>query len=154
MGFQKEVRADMGVANPGDIVEAHGSHLLLQQMITEDDKCEVGGFVRAGTKPGGCINAAGTSEIIGIIVNDKYYDSSTEGVTLPQGTPVSVAVFGVIAVTNTYSASATFMDDVYVKESDGTLVFNNTGTAPEGATKTHWKVKQGCQKGEIAFVVR
>lgn len=153
MGFQREVRADMGVANPGDIVEAHGSHLLLQQMITEDDKCQVGGFVRAGTTATGCVNAAGSNEVIGIIVNDKFYDGSNEGVTLPKGTPVSVAVFGVIAVTNTYSASATFMDDVYVKESDGTLIFNSTGSA-DGATKTHWKVKQGCEPGEIAFVAR
>lgn len=154
MGFQREIKATMGVANPGDIVEAINTHSLMQQMVTEDNKCKVGSFVRKGTKVDGCINAAGTSGVIGIIVNDKYYNGADEGVTLPAGTPVTVAVFGVIAVTNT-STAATFQDKVYIKESDGSLVFASaTASGTVGNTDTGWNVKQGCKPGEIAFVVR
>lgn len=155
MGFQREIKATMGVANPGDIVEAINTHSLMQQMVTEDNKCKVGSFVRKGTKVDGCINAAGTSGVIGIIVNDKYYNGADEGVTLPAGTPVTVAVFGVIAITNTSTAAATFQDKVYIKESDGSLVFASaTASGTVGNTDTGWNVKQGCKPGEIAFVVR
>ena len=155
MGFQKEIKATMGVANPGDIVEAINSHSLMHQMITEDNECKVGSFVRKGSSVNGCVNAAGTSDVIGIIVNDKYYTSSDEGVTLPAGTSVTVAVFGVIAVTNTFTAAATFNDKVYVKESDGTLVFAPfTASGTVGNTDTGWNVKQGCEPGDIAFLVK
>ena len=155
MGFQREIKATMGVANPGDIVEAINTHSWMQQMVTEDNKCKVGSFVRKGTKVDGCINAAGTSGVIGIIVNDKYYNGADEGVTLPQGTSVTVAVFGVIAVTNTSTAAATFQDKVYIKESDGTLVFASaTASGTAGNTDTGWNVKQGCEPGEIAFIVK
>lgn len=155
MGFQKEIKATMGVANPGDIVEGINTHSLMQQMVTEDDKCKVGSFVRKGSSVNGCVNAAGTSGVIGIIVNDKYYNGADEGVTLPVGTPVTVAVFGVIAVTNTATAAATFQDKVYIKESDGTLVFATvTASGTAGNTDTGWNVKQGCEPGDIAFLVK
>ena len=46
MGFQREIKATMGGANPGDIVEAINTHSLMQQKVTEDEKCKDGRCVR------------------------------------------------------------------------------------------------------------
>lgn len=152
--FQSEVRDGLGVAVPGTIVEAAESYKLVEHFVCEDGNCVVGGFVRKGSAEGMVTGAVGTGEVIGVIVKDKFYEGCELGMSVPKGSTVTVLIFGVMAVSNTSSGAAVFLDDVYVNNTDGTLVFNNTGTAPEGASKTHWKVKQGCAAGGIAFITR
>ncbi len=152
--FQSEVRDGLGVAVPGTIVEAAECYKLVEHFVTEDENCTVGGFVRKGSAEGLVVGAANTGEVIGVIVKDKFYAGCEEGMSVPKGSTVTVLIFGVMAVNNTSGSAAVFLDDVYVNNTDGTLVFSNTETAPEGASVTHWKVKQGCETGGIAFITR
>lgn len=149
--FQTEIRDFLGVAVPGTIVEAAETHKLIEHFITEDDTCSVGEFVRLGTKEGYVKGAASDGDVIGIIVKDQYLTGCEFGMKLPAGITCSVAVFGVIAVKNTSTASATLLDDVFLKK-DGTLAFNKESV--ESASKTHWVVKQGAEKDGIVFVAR
>ena len=149
--FQKEIRDYLGVAVPGTLVEAAESYKLLEHFITEDDTCSVGEFVRLGTKEGYVKGAASDGDVIGIIVKDQYLTGCELGMKLPAGITCSVAVFGVIAVKNTSTASATLLDDVFLKK-DGTLAFSKESVA--SASKTHWAVKQGAEKDGIVFVAR
>ncbi len=154
MGFQSEIRDSLGVAVPGVIVEAAENYKLVDHFVTEDDTCTVGGFVRQGVSEKGVVGAGGTGKVIGIIVKDKYYTGSNEGMSLPAGATVTVMLFGVIAVKNTYSASATYGDNVFLKENSDTLIFSSAETITAGATATGWKVKQGCATNGIAFITK
>lgn len=152
--FQTEVRDRLGVAVPGTIVEAAECYKLVEHFVCEDDKCVVGGFVRKGSAEGLVAGAANTSEVIGVITKDKFYAGCEPGMSVPKGSTVTVLIFGVMAVKNTSGEAAVFLDDVYVNDTDGTLSFDNTGSAPAGTSVTHWKVKQGCEAGGIAFITR
>ncbi len=153
MPFQQEVRATLGVSAPGEIVEAAGTYYQAKQMVTEDDQCYIGGFVRAGTSEPLCKSGGNAGEIVGVIVRDKYLTGCEPGQKLPKGTKVTVAIFGVLAVANTGGAEAKFLDDVWVDDTTGAIKFDSTGSV-SGAAKTHWKVKQGAPDGGIAFISR
>ena len=131
--FQKEIRDYLGVAVPGTLVEAAESYKLLEHFVTEDDTCTVGG-------------------VLGIIIKDSYFTGQDLGMSIPAGQTVTVCVFGVVAVENTYSASATVNNKVFIKSADGTLAFSDSDVAD--AKSTGWAVKQGAESGGIVFVVR
>lgn len=150
--FQKEIRDYLGVAVPGTLVEAAESYKLLEHFVTEDDTCTVGGFVKKGSVDGKVTGAAGDGAVLGIIIKDSYFTGQDLGMSIPAGQTVTVCVFGVVAVENTYSASASVNNKVFIKSADGTLAFSDSDVAD--AKNTGWAVKQGAESGGIAFIVR
>lgn len=150
--FQKEVRDYLGVAVAGTVVEAAESYKVLDHFITEDDTCVVGGFVKKGSVEGKITGATGTGEVLGIIIKDGYLTGQETGMKIPAGQNVTVCRYGVIAIENTTTASATLNNKVFIKNTDGTLSFSDTDVAD--AKNTGWTVKQPAKAGEIAFVIK
>ena len=141
--FQKEIRDYLGVAVPGTLVEAAESYKLLEHFVTEDDTCTVGGFVKKGSVDGKVTGAAGDGAVLGIIIKDSYFTGQELGMSIPKGQTVTVCVFGVVAVENTYSASASVNNKVFIKSADGTLAFSDSDVAD--AKSTGWAVGR-CKK--------
>ena len=150
--FQQEVRNTLGVSVPGEIVEAAGTYYQAKQMTVDDETLAFGLFARAGSEEPLCVGT-GSGAPVGVIVRDRYLTGCEPGQKLPKGTKVTVAIFGVLAVANTSGAEAKFLDDVWVDDTTGAIKFDSTGSV-SGATKTHWKVKQGAPDGGIAFITR
>lgn len=150
--FPNSIQNDMGVAVEGTVVKGYESYYFPKPFVTQDGECQVGSFVRVGSSEATCTKATGTTAVLGIIIRDTYYNDMANGLTLPEGKDVMVALRGCIAIKNTSGATATYGQKIHVKEADGTLVFSANDTET-GATATGWVVEQGALAGGIVFAL-
>lgn len=150
--FPNSIANNLGVAVEGTVVKGYESYYLPKPFITKGEGCKVGSFVRMGDDEATCTQSTGTNAVIGVIIRDNYYSNIANGLALPEGFDVTVALKGCIAIKNDSGNTATFGQKIHVKNADGTLIFSANDTVAE-ATATGWVVEQGAENDGIVFAM-
>lgn len=151
MPLQKEVRQFQAAASAGKISRNLHSYNSVQGAIAADDKVRVGGFVKrtASTQNGEVAGASGvavtasTDKIVGVCLKSNLVNSVQTPIdTFTKGNEVSYIERGYVWIET--QTTAKFGQFVFLKDDDGSLVFDDSNTK-ENHTFTGWKVSQGAE---------
>lgn len=151
MSLQKEVRQFQAAASAGKISRNLHSYNSVQGAIAADDNVRVGGFVKrtASTQNGEVAGASGvavtteTDKIVGVCLKANLINSVQTPIdTFTKGNEVSYIERGYVWIET--QTAANFGQFVFLKNDDGSLVFDNVNTK-ENHTFTGWKVSQGSE---------
>lgn len=145
MAFQKQVKQTQALGSAGQISKAFHNYCNTFSAVATDEHVCVGCFVQAGTNDGEVKGASGqaiTTKILGVVVKDKYISSNgTEAVHIyRQGDNVTIINAGNVFIE--CESVATAGQYVFLKNDNGTLVFNDTNTLSDH-TYTGWRVAVG-----------
>ena len=138
--MQKHVGA-MGVAKPGQILKGLHSDFLPFSAETKDTSVCVGQFVQTDGKfiKGASGNAI-SGKIAGIAIANEYFSGVENSDAYPANVNATFAYQGCIAIET--KTQANVGQYVFLKNSDGSLVFNDTKTK-EQHTYTGFRVVYG-----------
>ena len=138
--MQKTVGA-MGVAKPGKILKGLCSYFLPFSAETKDTSVRIGCFVQTDGKfiKGASGNQI-TGKIVGIAIANEYFSGVENSNAYPANVNVSFAYQGCIAIET--STQANVGQYVFLKNDDGSLVFDNAKTK-EQHTYTGFRVVYG-----------
>ena len=124
--MQKSVGA-MGVAKPGQILKGLHSNFLPFSAVTKDTSVRIGCFVQSDGK---FIKGANgnqiTGKIVGIAIANEYFSGVENSDTYPANVNATFAYQGCIAIET--KTQANVGQYVFLKNSDGSLVFNDNKT--------------------------
>lgn len=145
MAFQKQVNQTQALGSAGQISKAFHNYCNTFSAIAGDNKICVGCFVQStsGTNEREVIDASGeaiTGKILGVVVKDHYISSETETHIYREGDNVTIINAGNVFIE--CESVATAGQYVFLKDDNGTLVFNNTNTLADH-TYTGWRVAVG-----------
>ena len=148
MSFQKQVNANQALGNVGQISKAHHSFLNVIPAIAADDFVKVGSFVQstaAATNENEVIGASGkaiSGSILGVVVRDslKVAADSTATLAVKKGENCAILTEGSIFIE--VNAIAKKGQYVFLKDTDGSLGFDNTATKAS-YTYTGFRVSKG-----------
>lgn len=148
MSFQKQVNLNQALGNVGQISKAHHSFCNVIPAIAADEFVKVGSFVQSKTSPTNeneVIGASGkqiTGSILGVVVRDslKVAGDSTPTLEVKKGENCAILTEGSIFIETSLQANKG--QYVFLKDDDGTLVFNNTATLASH-TYTGFRVSKG-----------
>lgn len=149
MALQTEVRQFMGAGSAGQISRNIHSYSSVVGATAGDDKVCVGCFVKrtSTTAEGEVVGASGvavttaTDKIVGICVKANLVNATTTPVEIySKGDDVVYCEKGFCLIET--ETTATFGQYVFLRDSDGAMVFDNTPTKASH-TFTGWKVSQG-----------
>lgn len=138
--MQKTVGA-MGVAKPGQILKGLHSSFLPFSAVTKDTSVRIGCFVQADGKfiKGASGNQI-TGKIVGIAIANEYFSGEENSDAYPANVNATFAYQGCISMVSDKQANAG--QYVFLKNSDGSLVFGDTKTKAEH-TFTGFRVVYG-----------
>lgn len=138
--MQKSVGA-MGVAKPGQILKGLHSSFLPFSAVTKDTSVRIGCFVQADGKfiKGASGNKI-TGKIVGIAIANEYFSGVESSDSYPANVNATFAYQGCISIASDKQANAG--QYVFLKNSDGSLVFDNAKTKAEH-TFTGFRVVYG-----------
>lgn len=138
--MQKTVGA-MGVAKPGQILKGLHSSFLPFSAVTKDTSVRIGCFVQADGKfiKGASGNQI-TGKIVGIAIASEYFSGVENSDAYPANVNATFAYQGCIAMVSDKQANVG--QYVFLKNDDGSLVFNDTKTKAEH-TFTGFRVVYG-----------
>ena len=148
MSFQKQVNANQALGNVGQISKAHHSFLNVIPAIAADENVRVGSFVQSKTSPTneneviGASGVAISGSILGVVVRDslKVTGDSTPTLEVKKGENCAILTEGSIFIeVNAQAAKGKY---VFLKDDDGTLVFNDNATLASH-TYTGFRVSKG-----------
>ena len=138
--MQKTVGA-MGVAKPGQILKGLHSDFLPFSAVTKDTSVRIGCFVQTDGKfIKGASGSQITGKIAGIAIANEYFSGVENSNAYPANVNVSFAYQGCIAIET--STQANVGQYVFLKNDDGSLVFDNAKTK-EQHTYTGFRVVYG-----------
>lgn len=149
MSFQKQVNLNQALGNVGQISKAHHSFCNVIPAIAADEFVKVGSFVQSkatgATNENEVIGASGkaiTGSILGVVVRDslKVTGDSTATLAVKKGENCAILTEGSIFIE--VNAIAKKGQYVFLKDADGSLVFNNTATLASH-TYTGFRVSKG-----------
>lgn len=145
MAFQKSVNKSQALGSAGQISKAFHNYCNTFSAVATDEHVCVGCFVQAGTKDGEVKGASGqaiTTNILGVVVKDKYISSDgTEAVHIyREGDNVTILNAGNIFIE--VEAEASQGQYVFLKDSNGALAFGDTNTLSDH-TYTGFRVSVG-----------
>ena len=138
--MQKTVGA-MGVAKPGQILKGLHSSFLPFSAETKDTSVRIGCFVQTDGKfiKGASGNQI-TGKIVGIAIASEYFSGVENSDAYPANVNATFAYQGCVAIET--KTQANVGQYVFLKNSDGSLVFNDTKTKAEH-TFTGFRVVYG-----------
>lgn len=130
--LQQQVRSQLAFGMPGSISRAYHSYYLTGNGFVGDNNVCVGCFVKAKDTPGVVYGASGmqftpgTDTLLGICVRDRLINSCNGAAvtTYNVGDPCLYLVKGVILIE--VETTATVGQYVFLKNADGSIVFNAT----------------------------
>ena len=138
--MQKSVGV-MGVAKAGQILKGLHSDYLEFSAPTKDTSVRIGCFVQTDGKfIKGASGSQITGKIVGIAIANEYFSGVENGNAYPANVNVSFAYQGCIAIET--STQANVGQYVFLKNDDGSLVFDDTKTK-EQHTYTGFRVVYG-----------
>lgn len=146
--FQTKVNLSQALGNVGQISKAHHSFCNVIPAIAADEFVKVGSFVQskaAATNENEVIGASGkaiSGSILGVVVRDslKVAGDSTPTLEVKKGENCAILTEGSIFIeVNAQAAKGKY---VFLKDDDGTLVFNDTATLASH-TYTGFRVSKG-----------
>lgn len=145
--LQKEVRQNLGRAVAGDISRAVHSYYLPEGAVVGDANVCAGCFVKSKNNAEGLVFGASgevftpaSERILGVCIRDHLRISPTPTLGYAEGDEVQYLIKGAIWIE--VETSATFGQFVFIKNADGSLVFNDTDTLADH-TFTGFKVSIG-----------
>ena len=147
MSFQKQVNLNQALGNVGQISKAHHSFCNVISAIAADEFVKVGSFVQSktgATNENEVIGTSGkqiTGSILGVVVRDslKVTGDSTPTLEVKKGENCAILTDGSIFIE--VNAIAKKGQYVFLKDADGTLVFDTT--AQSDHTYTGFRVSKG-----------
>lgn len=96
------------------------------------------------------------TEVMGFVKRNQFYpmyDLTSSGtLTVPEGSPLSVAVRGDFYAVS--STAATIGQAVFASTTDGSVSTGTAGSPEEGTVETGWIVKRGGAAGELIVIGR
>ena len=148
MSFQKQVYLNQALGNVGQISKAHHSFCNVIPAIAADDFVKVGSFVQSSTSATNeneVIGASGkaiSGSILGVVVRDslKVAGDSTPTLAVKKGENCAILTEGSIFIE--VNAIAKKGQYVFLKDTDGSLGFDNTATKAS-YTYTGFRVSKG-----------
>ena len=148
MSFQKQVNLNQALGNVGQISKAYHSFCNVIPAIAADENVKVGSFVQSKTSPTNeneVIGASGkaiSGSILGVVVRDslKVAGDSTPTLAVKKGENCAILTEGSIFIE--VNAIAKKGQYVFLKDDDGTLVFDNSATKASH-TYTGFRVSKG-----------
>ena len=148
MSFQKQVNLNQALGNVGQISKAHHSFCNVIPAIAADDFVKVGSFVQSSTSATNeneVIGASGkaiSGSILGVVVRDslKVAGDSTPTLAVKKGENCAILTEGSIFIE--VNAIAKKGQYVFLKDTDGSLGFDNTATKAS-YTYTGFRVSKG-----------
>ena len=149
MSFQKQVNLNQALGNVGQISKAYHSFCNVIPAIAADEFVKVGSFVQSkatgATNENEVIGASGkqiTGSILGVVVRDslKVAGDSTATLAVKKGENCAILTEGSIFIE--VNAIAKKGQYVFLKDDDGTLVFDNSATKASH-TYTGFRVSKG-----------
>ena len=148
MSFQKQVNLNQALGNVGQISKAYHSFCNVIPAIAADENVRVGSFVQSKTSPTNeneVIGASGkaiSGSILGVVVRDslKVAGDSTPTLAVKKGENCAILTEGSIFIE--VNAIAKKGQYVFLKDDDGTLVFDNSATKASH-TYTGFRVSKG-----------
>ena len=124
--MQKTVGA-MGVAKPGQILKGLHSDFLPFSAVTKDTSVRIGCFVQTDGKfIKGASGSQITGKIAGIAIANEYFSGVEASDAYPANVNATFAYQGCIAIET--KTQANVGQYVFLKNSDGSLVFNDNKT--------------------------
>ena len=147
MSFQKQVNLNQALGNVGQISKAHHSFCNVISAIAADEFVKVGSFVQSktgATNENEVIGTSGkqiTGSILGVVVRDslKVTGDSTPTLEVKKGENCAILTDGSIFIETSLQAKKG--QYVFLKDADGTLVFDTT--AQSDHTYTGFRVSKG-----------
>ena len=148
MSFQKQVNLNQALGNVGQISKAHHSFCNVIPAIAADEFVKVGSFVQSktgATNENEVIGASGkaiSGSILGVVVRDslKVAGDSTATLAVKKGENCAILTEGSIFIeVNAQAAKGQY---VFLKDTDGSLGFDNT-TTKANYTYTGFRVSKG-----------
>lgn len=126
--FQKQVETAQALGVAGHIAQGRGSYFNTISGICADDKVEVGYFVQRGNKEGEFKGVRGASviKVAGVAIFDNFQSANGSSAVKAKGENVTILNEGSVFIETT--ATATAGQFVFVKDTDGSLAFDNTNT--------------------------
>ena len=157
MSFQKQVYLNQALGNVGQISKAHHSFCNVIPAIAADEFVKVGSFVQSKTSPTneneviGASGVAISGSILGVVVRDslKVTGDSTPTLEVKKGENCAILTEGSIFIE--VNAIAKKGQYVFLKDADGTLVFNNTATLAS-YTYTGFRVSKGNDAAKAGLI--
>ena len=148
MSFQKQVNLNQALGNVGQISKAYHSFCNVIPAIAADEFVKVGSFVQSSstaTNENEVIGASGkaiSGSILGVVVRDslKVAGDSTPTLEVKKGENCAILTEGSIFIE--VNAIAKKGQYVFLKDTDGTLAFDNTATKASH-TYTGFRVSKG-----------
>ena len=148
MSFQKQVNLKQALGNVGQISKAHHSFCNVISAIAADEFVKVGSFVQSSASATNENEVVGTSgktisgSILGVVVRDslKVTGDSTATLAVKKGENCAVLNEGSIFIETSLQAKKG--QYVFLKDDDGTLVFDNNATKASH-TYTGFRVSKG-----------
>ena len=138
--MQKTVVA-MGVAKPGQILKGLHSDFLPFSAATKDTSVRIGCFVQTDGKfIKGASGSQITGKIAGIAIANEYFSGVENSDAYPANVNATFAYQGCVAIET--KTQANVGQYVFLKNSDGSLVFGDTKTKAEH-TFTGFRVVYG-----------
>lgn len=144
--LQTKVRASQAWARPGQVTKGSHSYYMDADGIVVDDKVRVGCFVKQKTTSAkdyrevvGASDVAVTSgdKIVGIVIIPPFKVGNEMSDTINKGENIKICTKGSVAIEA--KSTANYGQYVFLKDADGSLVFNDTDTLASH-TFTGWRV--------------
>ena len=148
MSFQKQVNLNQALGNVGQISKAYHSFCNVIPAIAADENVRVGSFVQSSataTNENEVVGASGkaiSGSILGVVVRDslKVAGDSTPTLEVKKGENCAILTEGSIFIETSLQAKKG--QYVFLKDTDGTLAFDNTATKASH-TYTGFRVSKG-----------
>lgn len=130
--FQKQVETAQALGVAGHIAQGRGSYFNTISGICADDKVEVGYFVQRGDNEGEFkgVRGAAVTKVAGVAIFDNFQSANGSSAVKAKGASVTVLNEGSVFIEA--EAAAKVGQFVFVKSSDGSLIFGDTTTTENG----------------------
>ncbi len=144
MGLQKSVGLYFSGAVEGDKA-SHNPVVYLPKNPLAEGEVTVGRFVFQGTDPEAQVKASGTvvAGFVQRIIN--YYNfviTSSGTLTIPDETPVTVAVKGEFYAAFSQTTTPKYGQKAFASTTDGSIVYGDAGDTVDGHVETGFVVKE------------
>lgn len=140
--MQKKVNR-MGVGTAGQIVKGIHNYCMLFHSPVKDDSVFVGGFIQTADNPQLIQGASGrqiTGKILGVVIKDQYITAESNTDNYKPNDIATCLTKGVVYIET--KTPAKVGQYVFLKNSDGTLAFDDTETKADH-TYTGFRVVVG-----------
>lgn len=143
--LQTEVRASQAWARPGQVTKGSHSYYMDADGIVVDNNVCVGCFVKQKTGAKDYREVVGASgvavtggdKIVGIVIIPPFKVGNEMSDIVNQGENIKICTKGSVAILT--ETKANYGQYVFLKDADGSLVFNDTDTLASH-TFTGWRV--------------